>query len=356
MAEDSSLRQCWLGLLLLLAVGCFQAKSGPRSEVPPEIVKEQALERLRGQAVTPEDNSYRALEGVLGQPKTSQAEPFTVLSPIYKAYQSEGTSEALNGIYEANALGTLERFEACYVKLKEGLARPHFEWSQEQVLDTEAFLAVVESCLVLGLHHELADRVDEACDCYLTALELSARVSGKGTSAVQKVSLEGQRLAVNALMKRLQAGVSAKALGEAGQRLAKLPITESHLLDVGDHEFAISGDSSYMEVRPYLAALVQPPAENEYHQRILHFRFALTRLGAVRLVVAAQEYKNENGTFPPKLKALVPAYLEAVPEDYLNPDGVYLYQEDGDRFFLRTQSPELEKLDLKGPFFTHAPM
>lgn len=389
MDEYSTLRLVFVLVLLGILSGCRPIPTPSSTPIDRQAVLEEALGRLELPKVAQEENGFALLSSVLGsEASAKEVEAFTALAPIYSAYKKGGASEALDEIYEANEDGRIEGFEFTLVRLQVALAKPVFEWPQARTPNLGALQKTVESCLVLGLHFELDGDPSKASDCYLTALELAAQYSGKGMPFVQGVSLKLQGLALTSYLRLLEKKeLPVRLLAQAKLRLKALRTTEADLRLVCDNQFAVNVMEAksrpkeelreyvdaYMTVRPYLGSLLQPSRAGvdvksvfeasdrrglttpDYEEQIRRFRFLMTRLEAARLVVDLKLYGAEHGAYPEKLKQLVPKFSEAIPRDYLNPDGVFQYQRDRQRFFLRTQSPDLDKLDVTTPFYTHFP-
>lgn len=304
MDEDSPLR-FWF-LVLLLVAGC--------TGQPPE--------QAAGRVGEPPDRS----QGENGFPLIAPlvfGERGGALAPIYAAYTEQGTVEAEDLIFQAEADGRFAEFSHSLNEIQVGLSRSRFEWEPDESLDPANIRRTVESCLVLGLHRERERLYPEASDAYLTALELAARFSHPDSPELQSMSLDLQGQALTALLRLLgKEHLSYEALGSTFRRLDRLGEIDGLLR---------SSDQG------------------------LRTRHLISRWNAARVVVALQRFHSEFHHYPAKLRALTPDFLTEIPRDPLNSDGVFLYQPDGPSFLLQTATSAREDLDVEGVFYRHYP-
>ena len=92
----------------------------------------------------------------------------------------------------------------------------------------------------------------------------------------------------------------------------------------------------------------------------VQFMHVLSRTTALRLEVALELYKLDNGTYPESLNGLVPEYIESVSVDAMHPNlwkhkKPFAYTRKGDGYRLVSESELYKKINLKSTTWTYGP-
>jgi tetratricopeptide (TPR) repeat protein len=379
-----------------------------------KAIYDRVEKRVKEQDATPPDsNGYKVLEDAIGFDASDEAKaPYRALSKYSEIYHEKGRDAAV----EAMKSGDIEAFLSIVPKLESAVEKPHFDWPSQWEDGPAALLpnfiilrSSAQGLCVLGLKYESQGEYDKAIDSYLLAAKIGAELTGKHQLIAHVVGVAIENIVEEFLGDLLGQGkLSAEQNRRVIKALSELDIQDDDLLNAADGEYSMFiqtlnmiesdelstediGDVSlaegivlkmivpgeragmtevYLLQRPDFENLTETVDMNQELEkrktliltRLLYSDLARfihrgrqchTNLSALKLQAALGAYKAEKKEFPESLDALVPDYLEEVPKNYFTEDGKFVYAKTQDNYSLVTQSPDLEKVEIKGDLVHH---
>jgi len=266
----------------------------------------------------------------------------------------------------------------------------------------------VISLVVLGRYCELQGRPREAARYYLDGISVGSKLSRQGPLITAMIAVSLMHLGTEPFIHMMaKQHPDEKTCRELLARMRNLPISPNGFVEVMDEEYALvlqtfdlmlSGKVTgrggnfpvnslptlpafmvrreiiqyqnwYLAWRPYFEQLKDPAQDGltveketrrfrrqlcffatvlipNISRAMAQYRFALTRLSALEVMLALEIFRaDRGGKYPADLTQLVPQYLPRLPADYMNSQRTFFYQCRGDEYTLVSRSPDYQVIN-----------